>query len=288
MCRSRIDRIVEVFLGAAAMLAGGIVLLIIGFLFYGASPVLQSGEFPSLFTDREWQPTSDRDPQFGIVPMLVGSVLVTVLAGSIAVPLGVAGAVFHQFYLPSLFKKWNRRALELLAGVPSVVFGFWGLMVLVPAINRMHPPGQSLLAAGLVLGLMILPMVALTSQVALDSVPREHLQAAAGLGIGRASTILRIALPCARPGIGAGAVLAIARAVGETMAVVMVCGNIANLPGSIFDPIRPITSTIVLEMGYATESHKALLYAAGLILVLVIAALAGWLAFHRNPEAVAK
>ena len=161
-------------------------------------------------------------------------------------------------------------------------------MVLVPAINRMHPPGQSLLAAGLVLGLMILPMVALTSQVALDSVPREHLQAAAGLGIGRASTILRIALPCARPGIGAGAVLAIARAVGETMAVVMVCGNIANLPGSIFDPIRPITSTIVLEMGYATESHKALLYTAGLILVLVIAALAGWLAFHRNPEAVAK
>ena len=106
MCRSRIDRIAEVFLGAAAILAGGIVLLIVGFLFYGASPVLQSGEFPLLFTDREWQPTSDREPQFGIVPMLVGSVLVTVLAGSIAVPLGVAGAVFHQFYLPSLFKKW--------------------------------------------------------------------------------------------------------------------------------------------------------------------------------------
>jgi len=135
--------------------------------------------------------------------------------------------------------------------------------------------------------LMLLPIVALTSQAALQSVPGEQLQAAAGLGIGRARTVWCIAIPAARGGIGSGILLALARAIGETLVVVMVCGNIAQIPDSIFDPVRPITSTIALEMGYATASHKALLYAAGLVLVILIGLLVGWLSFRRSGDHVA-
>ncbi len=285
MCRSpRTDRVVQVVLGGLALLAGGLVLLIFVFLFLGAWPALEPGRLPNLFTDETWRPGSQRDPQFGLLPMLAASVLVTALATAIAAPMGIAGAVFHRFYLPDRWEKANHRLLELLAGVPSVVFGFWGLTVLVPAINHLHPPGQSLLAAGIVLGLMILPTIAITSQAALRAVPENQLLAAAGLGLGRARTILSIALPAAKSGIGAGILLAIARAIGETMAVVMVCGNIAEYPSSVFDPVRPVTSTIALEMGYATASHKALLYTAGLVLMLVTAALVGWLSFRKpNP-----
>ncbi|MEZ5326920.1 MAG: phosphate ABC transporter permease subunit PstC [Verrucomicrobiales bacterium] len=282
MSRWHADRVVGATLMSATIICGGLVLLIVWFLVLGALPAFDAGRLTDLFVDDRWQPGSARDPQFGVLPMLAASIMVTMLAIAIAAPLGLAGAVFHQFYLLQSVRKWNRRALELLAGVPSVVFGFWGLTVLVPAINRIHPPGQSLLAASLVLALMILPTVALTAQSALQAVPESQLLAAAGLGLGRARTILSIALPAARSGIVGGAFLATARAIGETMAVVMVCGNIAKYPGSVFDPVRPVTATIALEMGYATASHKALLYAAGLLLVLVTAALVGWLAFRKN------
>ena len=279
---SRTDRLVEVVLGVFALTAGGLVLLVVVFLFRGAWPAFESGLLPHLLADETWRPGSERAPRFGLLPMLTASILVTALATAVAAPTGIAGAVFHRFYLPGRWKRWNRHLLELLAGVPSVVFGFWGLTVLVPAINRIQPPGQSLLAAGLVLGIMILPTIALTSQAALRAIPEPQLLAAAGLGLGRARTILSIALPAARRGIGAGILLAIARAIGETMAVVMVCGNIARMPSSLFDPVRPITSTIALEMGYATASHRALLYSAGLALVVVTGALVGGMAFRRS------
>lgn len=285
MSPSRTDDATRLVLGGLALLAGGLVLLVVAFLLHGAWPAITSGRLGQFFTDTTWRPGSARDPRFGLTPMLVASFLVTLLSIVIAGPLGVAGAVFDRFYLPAPFRAWHVRLWELLAGVPSVVFGFWGLMVLVPAINRIQPPGQSLLAAGIVLGLMILPTVALTSLGALRAVPESQLLAAAGLGIGRARTILEIALPAARSGIGSGLLLAVARAVGETMAVVMVCGNIAKFPTSLFDPVRPVTATIALEMGYASSDHKSLLHAAGLMLMLVTAALAGWLAFRKSrPE----
>lgn len=284
MFRSRSDGLLRWGLGFLAFLSGSVVFLIVLFLFEGALPALQDGFLPRLLLDERWQPGSERNPQFALLPMLAASFLVTALATLIATPLGIAGAVFHRFYLPGRFSAWNERALELLAGVPSVVFGLWGLTVLVPLINRLHPPGQSLLAAGTVLALMILPTVALTSQSALRAVPGAQLLAAAGLGMGRVATVLEIALPAARRGILSGVLLAVARAVGETMAVVMVCGNIATFPQSVFDPVRPVTATIALEMGYATNSHKAILYAAGLILVLVTAALVGWMAFRKGSD----
>ncbi|MEZ5300470.1 MAG: hypothetical protein R3F11_07395 [Verrucomicrobiales bacterium] len=184
MSRYRIDRAVGVALAGSAALCGGLVLLIVWFLWREAWPAVEAGRLPHLFRDETWRPGSARDPQYGILPMLAASLLVTLLAAGIAAPAGIAGAVFHRFYLPAGLAAWNRRALELLAGVPSVVFGFWGLAVLVPAINRWHPPGQSLLAAGLVLALMILPTVALTAQAALRAVPEGHCSPPPGWGWG--------------------------------------------------------------------------------------------------------
>ncbi len=281
MSRSRIDRAVQIVLISTALASASLVVLIVVFLVRGSWPALEAGRLPDLLTDERWQPGSNLDPQFGIAPMLVASLLVTLLAAGLAAPIGIAGAVFHRFYAPPGWSRWNDRMLELLAGVPSVIFGFWGLTTLVPAINRIQPPGQSLLAAGIVLALMILPTIAITTQAALRAVPASQLLAAAGLGLSRPRTILSIVLPAAKGGIGSGILLGLARAIGETMAVVMVCGNIARLPGSVFDPVRPITSTIALEMGYATADHKALLYAAGLILVLLTGALVGWMSFKR-------
>lgn len=278
-----IDRVAQGVLGLLALVAGSMVLLIVWYLLRNAWPAIEAGRLGSFFTDTKWQPGSRRDPQFGVVSMLVASFLVTFLAVAIALPVGVAGAIFHRFYAPPWLERWNRRMLELLIGVPAVVFGFWGLMVIVPFITRLAPqsPGQSLLAGGIVLGFMILPIITLTSQAALQAVPAAQLQAAAGLGLGRGRTIWCVVLPAAKGGIGAGVLLALARAVGETMAVVLVCGNIPQIPKSLFDPIRPITSTIALEMGYATASHKALLFCAGLVLVLFTALLVGWISFRR-------
>ena len=171
--------------------------------------------------------------------------LVTLLATVIAIPLGVGSAIFRQFYAPAILGKFYDRLLELLAGIPSVIFGFWGLTVLVPIINQWHPPGQSLLAAGLVLALMILPTVCLTARSAIRALDPGLFHGASALGLGRPSMILRVLVPAARQGIGSGCLLAIARAVGETLAVVMVCGNIAQIPHSVFDPVRPITARLL-------------------------------------------
>lgn len=281
-----VDRITGGVLGLLALVSGSLVLLILWHLLSGAWPAIEAGRLGAFFTDAKWQPGSQRDPQFGIVTMLAGSALVTLLAVMLALPVGLASAIFHRYYAPPLLERWNRRVMELLIGVPAVIFGFWGLAVVVPAITRLAPasPGQSLLAGGIVLALMILPIIALTSQAALQAVPMALMQAAAGLGLGRARTILAVALPAARGGICTGVFLALARAVGETMAVVLVCGNIPQIPGSLLDPIRPVTSTIALEMGYATASHKALLFCAGLVLMLCTAALVGWLSFQKKDS----
>lgn len=288
MSQSLSDRILRSSLGFTALLAGSVIIAVIAFLFREAWPALSSGKLSHFLTDLKWQPGSNRDPQYGLAPMIVASILVTLLASIIAIPIGVGGAIFQQFYAPAFLGKIHDRLLELLAGVPSVIFGFWGLTVLVPVINKWHPPGQSLLAAGIVLALMILPTVGLTSRSAIRSLDPGLLHGSAALGIGRPSMILRIMVPAALQGIGSGCLLAIARAVGETLAVVMVCGNIARIPHSVFDPVRPITSTIALEMGYASSDHRALLYASGLILVLLTGSLVGWHSLHGKALTTAK
>ncbi|QMS86381.1 phosphate ABC transporter permease subunit PstC (plasmid) [Nostoc edaphicum CCNP1411] len=209
------------------------------------------------------------------MPMLWGSLLVTLGSVLLAAPLGIGSAIFCQYYAPPLVGGFYRQLIELLAGIPSVVYGFWGLVVLVPLIGKLQPPGASLLAGIAILTLMILPTIALTAQASFSEVPNEYLQGAAALGISRWATIRSVVLTAAKSGIFTGLILGTGRAIGETMAVLMVCGNVVQIPTSLFDPLRTLTANIALEMAYATGNHRSALFVSGLLLMVAIAALVG-------------
>lgn len=268
-----------------ALLAAGsalILLLVLTFLVREAWPVLNGDGWARFFTDEGWYPLENR---FGLQPMLWATLAAAFGAALLAVPVGLAGAIFMRFYAPPLIAKLYRVVLALLAGIPSVVYGLWGLTVLVPLIARWQPPGASLLAAILILTLMILPMVTLTSTSALNAVPHSLLHGAAALGLTRKGIILGVAVPAARSGILGGILLATARAFGETMAVLMVAGNVVQNPIGLFEPVRVLTANIALEMAYATGAHRAGLFASGLLLallVLVLAWFAAWVAGRTN------
>ncbi len=205
--------------------------------------------------------------------MRMGTLLAMSGAVLAATPLGILSAVFCQFYAPPLLARWYRRLIELLAGIPSVVYGFWGLVVLVPLIARLHPPGPSLLAGILILTVMILPTIALMADAALANVPPQLLRGAAALGLPRWAVIRGVAFPAAKAGLFTGVILETGRAIGETMAILMVCGNVVKTPHSLFDPIRPLTANIALEMAFAEGDHRAALFVSGLILMALIVAL---------------
>lgn len=261
-------------LRVAALVSGALVLLIAGFVLLEAAPALGRIGPGRWLADRGWFPHDDHTQgQFAMVAMLVGSLAVTLGAVALAAPLGVLSALFLRFYAPPRVAWCQRRALELLAGVPSVVFGLWGLATLAPLIAQIRAPGTSLLAGVLILAAMILPTIALLSDSALRAVPPERLAAAAALGLSRATTIRRIVLPGAASGLLTAIILGAARAVGETMAVLMVCGNVARVPGSLLDPVRTLTANIALELGYASGDHRAALFVSGLLLVVMVLAL---------------
>jgi phosphate transport system permease protein len=269
LSRSRTDLPLLWTLRALAALAGAITLLIVAFLILEAWPALQTPGLSHFLIDTSWFPASST-PQFNLVPMVAGTLAATLGAMLLATPLGIAAALFSRFYAPPAVAIWFRRLLELLAGIPSVVYGFWGLVVLTPLIRQWAPPGQSLLAAILILSLMVLPTIALLSETALRSVPRAYLQGAAALGLSRWATIRGVALPAARSGIMSSILLAAGRAIGETMAVLMVAGNIVKVPDSLFAPVRTLTANIALELGYALDGHRAALFVSGLILLALI------------------
>lgn len=261
--------LVWVLRGCAAV-AGAIVLLVAGFVVAESLPVLRSVGLAPFLADPSWHPSAGR---FGLAPMLWGTLSATIGAVLVAVPLGVLSAAFSRAYAPAPARVVYRRILELLAGIPSVVYGLWGLVVLVPLIGRLHPPGPSLLAGVLVLALMILPTMALTADAALAAVPDAYVRGAAALGLSRWATLRGVALPAARSGLVTGALLATGRALGETMAVLLVCGNVVRTPTSVFDPIRTLTANIALEMAYALGDHRSALFVSGLLLFAVIALL---------------
>lgn len=265
-------------LTAAAAVTAGILFLIVFFLVRESWPVLASTGGEHFLSDDGWHPT---ERSFGLSPMLWATVVSSMGAVLIATPLGVASAVFCQFYARGQIARLYRALIALLAGVPSVVYGLWGLTVLVPLIASVQPPGASLLAAILILSLMILPTVALTADATLGSVPESHSRAAAALGLSREAIIVRVVLPAARAGITAGVLLASARALGETMAVLMVSGNVVQMPSNLFDPVRTLTANIALEMAYATGDHRSALFVSGLALMALVFVLAG-LAWRRS------
>ncbi len=254
-------------LRACGLMSATLVLLMLGFLAWYAWPLLgRSGE---LLATSDWEPSSSR---YGLLSMVASTLAVTLGAMLLSAPLGVASAVFARHYAPRPVAAVQRRLVELLAGIPSVVYGFWGLITLVPWIARWRGSGSSLLAATLVLALMVLPTVALLSDAALGAVPGDQARGAAALGMGRWAAVRRVILPAAMPGILRAWLLASMRAAGETMAVLMVAGNVVRLPGDPFAPVRTLTANMALEMGYAYGDHQAALFFSGLLLLALVAA----------------
>jgi len=257
-------------LRSLAVITGIIVILIATFLLLEALPILREVGWLRFASDRSWHPVQGF---YNLMPMLWGSLLVTFGSVLFAAPLGIGSAIFCQYYAPPVVGGLYRQLINLLAGIPSVVYGFWGLVVLVPLIGKLQPPGTSLLAGIAILTLMILPTIALTAEASFSEVPNEYLQGAAALGISRWATIRSVVLPAAKSGLFTGLILGTGRAIGETMAVLMVCGNVVQTPTSIFDPIRTLTANIALEMAYATGNHRAALFVSGLLLMGAIAIL---------------
>ena len=246
-------------------------LLIIGFVFYkGLTPFIFKGySFVDFFTGSDWLPGSDK---FGIGPMVVASIIATFGALIIGVPIGILTAVFIAEVAPKQVAKLISPAVELLAGIPSVLYGIFGLAVIVPNIQNIFnlPKGQSLLAVIIVLSIMMLPTIISVSETAIRAVPKAYKEGSLALGASKIETIFKVVLPAAKSGILAAVVLGIGRALGETMAVILVAGNSPVMPSSLMDSVRPLTTNIALEMGYAFGTHQEMLFATGVVLFTFI------------------
>jgi phosphate transport system permease protein len=277
--RCYVDQWLAPFLGLLAAGVALIVLLVLGFLLAEAWPAFTVHGWLRFFTDDGWYPNENR---FGLAPMLWSSLVASAGALLIAVPFGIAAALFACYYAPVSIAGFYRGMLGILAGVPSVVYGLWGLTVLVPTLAAWQAPGTSLLAAIFILALMIIPTIALTSISALQALPLSLSQGCAALGMTRHGTIMGVLIPSARREIVGGIMLACARALGETMAVLMVAGNVVQNPSGLFLPVRVLTANIALEMSYASGLHRAGLFASGLMLTLLVLTLAWAAAVKRD------
>ncbi|MGI6578523.1 MAG: phosphate ABC transporter permease subunit PstC [Eubacteriales bacterium] len=246
------------------------VLLICLFLFANGIPaMLEIGVFDFLL-GRNWKP-SNQPQSFGIFPMILGSIYVTAGAAMIGVPIGILTAVFMAMYCPQRLYRILKPAIDLLAGIPSVVYGFFGLVVIVPFLrDTLGGTGSSMLAASILLGIMILPTIISVSESAIRAVPKSYYDGGLALGASHERTIFTVILPAAKSGIMAAIVLGISRAIGETMAVIMVAGNQARMPRGILKGIRTLTANIVIEMGYAAELHREALIATAVVLFAFI------------------
>lgn len=255
---------------AAAALSILAVALICAFLFVNGIPAMAEIGLPEFLFGTRWRPGND---VYGIFPMIVGSIYVTAGAIIVGVPTGILTAIFLSRFAHKKAVAIVKPGVEVLAGIPSVVYGFFGLMVIVPLIRTLAPGqgnGLSLLAASFLLGVMILPTVITVSKNALDAVPKSYYEGALALGATHERCVFRIVVPAAFSGIMAAVVLGVGRAIGETMAVVMVAGNQPVIPSSIFSGVRTMTANIVLEMGYAADLHRGALIATGVVLFVFI------------------
>lgn len=269
------ERIIAGVLLATALAALLALSLITLFIFQAGLPLIaQAGLIPFL-TGTTWDPTGD-PPQFGILPMILGSVWVTLGALAIGVPLGLAVTVFMVDLAPPRVGAVMRPVVQLLAGIPSVIYGFIGLALLAPLVRGIFGgPGLSVLTGALILGIMILPTIISISEDAVRAVPIALRTGALALGATRWEVIKDIVLPTARSGIVASVILGMGRALGETMAVIMMIGNSLNIPASLLDPATTLTSNIGLEMAYASGAHRQALFATGIVLFLLIMLLNG-------------
>lgn len=264
------ERFMKLVFMAAALVSILAVALICLFLFANGLPAIgKIGVFEFLL-GKDWSP-NDVPASFGILPMIMGSIYVTAGAIIIGVPIGILTAVFMAKVCPKPVYKVLKPAVELLAGIPSVVYGFFGLVLLVPIIrNIFGGTGTSMLAASVLLGLMILPTVIGITETSIRAVPEEIYDGAVAIGASHERSVFAVVLPAAKSGVLSAVVLAIGRAIGETMAVIMVAGNQARMPAGILRGVRTLTANIVIEMGYAADLHREALIATGVVLFVFI------------------
>ena len=259
------------FVCALASIAA--VVLICLFLFANGIPAMKEIGLLNFLTGAKWKPGNDI---YGILPMILGSIYITAGAVVIGVPVGLLTAIFMAFYCPKKLYGLLKPCTELLAGIPSIVYGFFGMVVIVPCIRTVAAlfdvdiSGSSILAASVLLGIMILPTVIGVSEAALRAVPSAYYEGAVAMGARHERAIFTVMLPAAKSGVLAGVVLGIGRAIGETMAVIMVAGNQPRLTGNMLKGIRTMTAHIVMEMGYATGLHREALIATGVVLFVFI------------------
>lgn len=258
-------RMVFLVSACASILSVAIICL---FLFANGLPAIgEIGPLKFLLGER-WKPGNDI---YGILPMILGSIYVTAGAIVVGVPVGILTAVYLSRFCPRRLYRVIKPAIDLLAGIPSVVYGFFGMVVIVPVMSGLFGgSGKSMATASVLLGIMILPTIIGVSESAINAVPGSYYEGALALGASHERSVFFATLPAAKSGILAGVVLGIGRAIGETMAVIMVAGNQARMPKGLFAGVRTMTANIVLEMGYATDLHREALIATAVVLFVFI------------------
>ncbi len=256
-----------VFLVAACVSILAVV-LICGFLFVNGFPAIAEIGPLKFLGGIIWKP---QEGQFGILPMIIGSIYATAIAILVGVPIGLLCSVFMAKFCPKKLYRILKPAISLLAGIPSIVYGFFGLVVIVPMMqNLFGGSGKSVLTAGILLGIMILPTIIEISETSIRAVPQSYYEGSLALGATHERSVYCAMLPAAKSGIMAGVILGIGRAIGETMAVVMIAGNQTVIPTSLLSGVRTMTANIVMEMGYATDLHRGALIGTGVVLFVFI------------------
>lgn len=262
----------RVFQGLFALSAGfsifavGVIAI---FLFFNAFATISQIGFLEFIFGMDWYPDEEI---FGIFPMIVGSIYVTALAIALGVPIGVLSAVYLAYFCPKRLKSIIIPAVELLGAIPSVVYGFFGLVIIVPLVSNIFSgvSGKSVLAASLILAIMVLPTIILVSKAAIEALPKSYYEGALALGATPERAVFFAVVPAAKSGILASVILGVGRAIGEAMAVIMIAGNQVQIPHSLSDGVRTLTTNIVLEMGYAANLHKDVLIANAVVLFVFI------------------
>lgn len=273
------EKIIEKLILISAAVSIAAVALITIFIFSSGFPVLKEYGITAFILGKDWSPTSG---SYGILPLIAGTLGVTIGALILGIPTGIGCAVFLAEMVKGRLAKLFKAAIQLLAGIPSVVYGFFGLAVIVPAIREYLVPliqkiypeasssGFSIAAGAVILAIMILPTIVSLSENAIKAVPGEFREASLALGADKRETITKVIVPAAKSGIFSSIILAMGRAIGETMAVLLITGNVPQIPASPLDSAATLTGTIAMEMSYAAPEHQSALFAVGIVLFVII------------------
>lgn len=275
----RFMKYVFIFCASLSILS---ILLIFYFIFQGGVPfIIEEGIGNFIFND-VWRPTAS-NPSYGILPMIVGSLIVTLGAVIVGVPIGVLTSIFMAFYCPDWLYKIAKPAINLMASIPSIVYGYFALRLFVPFFrNLMGGTGMNIVTASVLLGIMILPTIIGLSEASLRAIPKEYYSASIGLGATHDRSVMNVVVPAANSGILSSIILGIGRAIGETMAVILVTGNQPAIPSNLNQGVRTMTTNIVLEMGYASGRHREALIATAVVLFIFIILLNTTFMFVKN------